>query len=223
MAKKKNSMSQFAVIGMGTFGRSLASALSEGGKEVLAIDIDEEKINAVSESVTYAVTADATEDNVLKKLALSSFDAVIVCVGEIQSSILITLGLKDIGCKQVVVKAINSKHRLVLEKIGADMIVEPEIEMAYKMANRLINKRLNDLMEINGNYSIIESAVPESWIGKTLAELNLRGRYGVNVIFVISGADEDVISPSPTTTFSNDDKILVAGTNNDIAKFIQKS
>ena len=126
---------QFAVLGLGRFGSEIAVALSGGGKEVLAVDVAEDRIQAVSSLVTHAVTADATDEHVLKAIEISSFDAVIVAIGDVEASVLATVTLKELGANYIVAKASNDKHKRVLEKIGADYVIVPEAEMAHKLAN----------------------------------------------------------------------------------------
>lgn len=210
---------QFAVLGLGRFGSEIAIALSEGGKEVLAVDVAEDRVQAISPLVTHAVTADAADEHVLKAIEISSFDAVVVAIGDIQASVLATVTLKEMGAKYIVAKASNDKHKRVLEKIGADYVLVPEAEMAQKLANRLMNKRLNDLMEVNDKYSIVEIAVPEAWSGKSLIELGVRNKFRVNVILVLAGGEEVISSPGGDTVLGGSDHMLVGGNNEDILKF----
>lgn len=210
---------QFAVLGLGRFGSEIAVALSDGGKEVLAVDVAEDRVQAISPLVTHAVTADAADEHVLKAIEISSFDAVVVAIGDIQASVLATVTLKEMGAKYIVAKASNDKHKRVLEKIGADYVLVPEAEMAQKLANRLMNKRLNDLMEVNDKYSIVEIAVPEAWSGKSLIELGVRNKFRVNVILVLAGGEEVISSPGGDTVLGGSDHMLVGGNNEDILKF----
>ena len=210
---------QFAVLGLGRFGSEIAVALSGGGKEVLAVDVAEDRIQAVSSLVTHAVTADATDEHVLKAIEISSFDAVIVAIGDVEASVVATVTLKELGANYIVAKASNDKHKRVLEKIGADYVIVPEAEMAHKLANRLMNKRLNDLMEVNDKYSIVEIAVPEAWSGKSLIELGVRNRFRVNVILVLAGGEDVISSPGGDTVLGGSDHMLVGGNNEDILKF----
>lgn len=210
---------QFAVLGLGRFGSEIAVALASGGKEVLAVDVAEDRVQAISSLVTHAVNADAADEHVLKAIEISAFDAVVVAIGDIQASVLATVTLKEMGAKYIVAKASNDKHKRVLEKIGADYVLVPEAEMAQKLANRLMNKRLNDLMEVNDKYSIVEIAVPEAWSGKSLIELGVRSRFRVNVILVLAGGEEVISSPGGDTVLGGSDHMLVGGNNEDILKF----
>lgn len=214
-------MEQFAVIGLGQFGLSLAAALAAGGKEVLAIDTAEDKVNAAAGIATHTVTADASDVSVLKTLDIAAFDAVIVCVGDLEASVLITLSLKEMNVQRVIVKAADERHRKVLEKIGADTVVQPEADMARKMASLLINRRLHDLMELNDSFSILEISVPASWGGKTVMELNIRQRFGVNIILVLTGGGKDAVLPGGATVLNENDDLVVGGSNRDIDKFVK--
>ena len=214
----KRKLDQFAVIGLGRFGSELTRALVAGGKEVLAIDDNEERTQEVSAFATHTITADSTDENVLKAIEIASFDAVIVAIGDIQASILTTLTCKELGVPYIIAKAYNDKHKKVLEKIGADYVMVPEADMAYKTANKLINQRLNDLMEVN-KYSIMEIAVPAAWSGKSLIELDVRKHFRINVILVLAGGEEVISSPGGDTVLSSVDHIIVGGINEDIARF----
>ena len=219
---ERRNLNQFAVIGLGRFGSTLVKALSKAGKEVLAIDFDPERTEEIEGVATHAVTADATDEKVLKTLKIDEMDAVIVCVGDLQASILTVLTCKEMGVKHIVAKAKNAKHEKVLQKVGADFVVIPEAAMAYKLANRLVNRRLNDLMEVNESYSIMEVDVPVAWAGKSLIELDIRKHYKVNVILVISGDKEVMSAPNGETTLSENGRIIVGGNNDDISRFATK-
>ncbi|HOM43507.1 MAG TPA: TrkA family potassium uptake protein, partial [Bacillota bacterium] len=190
-------MKQFVIIGIGRFGGAVAETLSELGHEVLAIDTDEEAIQKISDKVTHAVTADATDESVLKSLGVRNFDVAVVAIGsDIQSSILITLMLKELGVRYVVAKAQNELHARVLMKIGADKIVFPEREMGERVAHNLISSSILDFIELSEDHSIIEYAVPESWKGKALRDINMRARYGVTVVAIRNMNNESInISP----------------------------
>ena len=150
MAIVKKEMSEFAVIGLGKFGSAIARELHEMGKQVLVVDIDEDKVNAVSDYATHAVIADASDEQAIQAIGISNFDAVIICMGKnMQASILTTLICKEQGASFIVAKASGRKHKEVLNKIGADLVVEPEEEMAQKMAVRLVTPHLNDIMVLD--------------------------------------------------------------------------
>ena len=220
--KMRINLNQFAVIGLGRFGSELVRALSDADKEVLAIDVDSEKVKAITEVATHAITADATDEKVLRTVKIDSIDAVIVAIGDIEASILTVMACKELGVKHVVAKASGEKHKQVLEKVGADYVIIPEAAMAHKLAGRLVNRRLNDLMEVNENYSIIEVDVPSGWSGKSLIELDVRKRHKVNVILVLVNGKEVLSSPGGETILNGEDRIIVGGTNDDIARFAER-
>ncbi|MEG1508962.1 MAG: TrkA family potassium uptake protein [Clostridia bacterium] len=214
--------SHFAVIGLGRFGTALTKELFSMGKYVMAIDKKENKINDIADFSTHAAIADGSEEEALRTLGIRNFDAVIICMGgNMQGSILATLACKEIGVPYIVCKAQNDKHQIVLNKLGADLVIVPEEEMAKKMAVQLVTPKLHDIMELTSDYTIIETGVPSVWVGKTLAELNLRNKYGVNLLLMRRGADVNV-TPGGDSRLENDDVLLVGGLNSDIRKFNEK-
>jgi len=218
-------MKQFVIIGIGRFGGAVAETLSELGHEVLAIDTDEEAIQKISDKVTHAVTADATDESVLKSLGVRNFDVAVVAIGsDIQSSILITLMLKELGVRYVVAKAQNELHARVLMKIGADKIVFPEREMGERVAHNLISSSILDFIELSEDHSIIEYAVPESWKGKALRDINMRARYGVTVVAIRNMKDESInIAPKADSGIKEGDIMIVIGHNDDLKKLERKT
>jgi trk system potassium uptake protein len=210
---------QYAVIGLGRFGSSLATTLHQAGNEVLAIDRNEERIEEYKDHVTYAVVADSTDEEALKRVGIRNFDAVIVAIGDdIQASILTVLVLKELGVKKVVAKAINQRHGQVLYKVGADWVVFPERDMGERVATQLMSPNVLDYIELAKDYSIEEVKVHPSMIGKNLRELNLRARFNITVIAIISDGKVSV-SPSPDRTIKEGDILVVIGENKDLDRF----
>ncbi|EZP78510.1 TrkA-N domain-containing protein [Parageobacillus genomosp. 1] len=210
---------QYAVIGLGRFGSSLATTLHQAGNEVLAIDRNEERIEEYKDHVTYAVVADSTDEEALKRVGIRNFDAVIVAIGDdIQASILTVLVLKELGVNKVVAKAINQRHGQVLYKVGADWVVFPERDMGERVATQLMSPNVLDYIELAKDYSIEEVKVHPSMIGKNLRELNLRARFNITVIAIISGGKVS-ISPSPDQTIKEGDILVVIGENKDLDRF----
>ncbi|WP_374720050.1 potassium channel family protein [Parageobacillus toebii] len=210
---------QYAVIGLGRFGSSLATTLHQAGNEVLAIDRNEERIEEYKDHVTYAVVADSTDEEALKSVGVRNFDAVIVAIGDdIQASILTVLILKELGVKKVVAKAINQRHGQVLYKVGADWVVFPERDMGERVATQLMSPNVLDYIELAKDYSIEEVKVHPSMIGKNLRELNLRARFNITVIAIISDGKVS-ISPSPDRTIKEGDILVVIGENKDLDRF----
>lgn len=205
-------MKEFAVIGLGRFGISLSQTLAGLGYSVLAIDRSEELVQQISDTVSHAVVADATEEEALKALGIRNFDVVIVAIGQdMQASILTTIILKDIGIKMVVAKALNELHGKVLEKIGADKVVYPERDMAIRLAHGLTASNVLDYMELNSEYSVEEVVVPEKMIGKTLGHLNLRAKCGITIIAVKKQSGLLVPGPGADTVFESGDIAIVIG------------
>jgi trk system potassium uptake protein len=210
---------QFAVIGMGRFGASVAATLYDMGHDVLAIDAEEEKIENIVDRVTHAVVADSTSEHALKSLGITNFDVVIVSIGQdIQASILTTLVLKELGVNYIVAKARTDLHGKVLQKIGADRIVFPERDMGVRVANNLVATNVLDFIELSPDYSIVEIVAPEDMAGKSLAELDLRAKFGVNVMAIRSAEKRINISPSAADRVVAGDVLIVVGENDSISK-----
>lgn len=204
---------QFAVVGLGRFGASVAKTLSLMGHEVLAIDNDEEKVQEMVESVTHAVQADAMDEDALKALGIRNFDVVIVSIGhDIQASILVTVILKELGVKYVVAKARNDLHGLVLNKIGADKVVYPERDMGMRVAHSLVATNVLDHIELSPEYSILEVVAPDSLVGKTLRQSALRARFGVTVMAIKRGRDI-IVSPEAEEVIQEGDILVCIGEN----------
>lgn len=209
---------QFAVIGLGRFGSSVAKTLVEMGYEVLGIDKSGEKIQQLADEVTYVVQANATDPETLKEIGIPEFDVVVVAIGEdIQASIMITLILKEQGVQRVIAKALNVLHGKVLERVGADRIVYPERDMGERVAKSLAGLHILDYFELDPDTSIVELIAPKELIGKTLRELDLRKKYGVNVVCVKKGSEMDLL-PEATTTIEEGDVLVLSGKNEQLDK-----
>ena len=204
-------MQQFAVIGLGRFGSSIARTLSRMGYEVLAADVDADKVNDVNEEVTYAVQLDAMEEEALKSLGLRNFDVVVVAIGqEIKASILVTVMLKEMGVRKIVAKANDELHGKVLQKVGADVVVFPERDMGVRVAHALVSRNIIDQIHLSPDYSIVEVVVPARFVGKTLGESALRQKYGVTVLAVRRG-EEIIISPGAGQNLKEGDVLVAIG------------
>lgn len=176
-------MKEIAVIGLGKFGMSVAKKYMEMGGNVLAIDDDAEKVQEISDFVTYAVKADMTDAEVVKSLGLSNMDVVVVAITDnMEAAIMATILAKEEGVPQVIAKSRSEIHEKVLKKVGADIVIFPEKETAYKVARRLAVDNLVELIDLSDNYCVAEVKIPKKWAGKSLIELNLRKRYGLNVV-----------------------------------------
>ncbi|MGG0287535.1 TrkA family potassium uptake protein [Peribacillus butanolivorans] len=210
---------QYAVIGLGRFGTSVAHRLYTAGQEVLGIDVSEERVDNAELSVTHAVMADTTEEEALKSIGIRNFDCVIVAIGnDMQSSILTTLLLKELGVKKVIAKALNKHHGQVLAKVGADWVIYPERDMGERVANQLLSPNMLNYIELSKEYNIEEIIIPISMTGKSLRELDLRAKYNISVIAIVSNG-EIIIAPSPDQNILEKDMLLVVGNKEDLAVF----
>lgn len=213
MAKK-----QFVVIGLGRFGTSVAKTLYSLGNDVLAIDVDEETVQSISDSVTHSVQAEATDENTLRSLGIRNFDVAVVTIGsDLQASVMVTLLLKELGVKHIIAKANSELHAKVLYKIGADRVVLPERDMGVRVAHNLVSSNILDYIELSPDYSIAEIANPRVWQGKTLQELNLRANYGINVVAVKKDNDINV-SPMADDVLEAGDVVVAIGGADELNK-----
>lgn len=207
---------QFAVIGIGRFGESLVNELSRLGYEVLAIDVNEERVNEAVETATHAVQADAMDEETLKALGIRNFDVVVVAIGNnIQSNILTTIILKELGVKKVVTKAQNALHGKVLEKIGADYVVYPERDMAVKLARSLVSHNFLEQINLSPTYSIVELIAPKAFVSKTLNEIALRKKMQVTILAIRRG-ENIIVAPGPDETIVRNDILVILGHNDNI-------
>ncbi len=181
-------MKSYVIIGLGRFGTELALKLYECGEEVMAIDTDDLLVDRIADHVTRAVAADARDRDVLEKLGVENFDRAVVAVGsDLAASALITMNLKSLGIPFVVCKAHDDTYREILEKLGADRVIIPEREVADKLALGLTHSGVMEYIELSDEYGIMEVQPAEEWYGKSIRELNLRSRYGANVIALRRG------------------------------------
>ncbi|ART75594.1 potassium transporter Trk [Sutcliffiella horikoshii] len=210
---------QFVVIGLGRFGGSIVEEFSTLGVEVLAIDKDEDNINKISEYATHAVQANATDEATLNSLGIRNFDHAIVSMGDdIESSILTSLLLKEMGIKQVWVKATNKYHQKVLEKIGVDRIIQPERDMAKRVAHHVVSDKIFDYIELSNNHSIAELFASKKVSNKSLTDLDLRAKFGCTLIGIQRDGDI-IISPAADEVIREGDLLIILGRNEDIHRF----
>ena len=174
---------QVVVLGLGVFGSTITKTLSQYGCEVVAVDKCPECVQRVSEFATKAVIGDITDKDFLIDLGIEEFDVGIVAIGNhLEESLLGVLNLKEIGIPYIIAKAKNKRFKSILEKIGADRIIRPEKEMGERLARTLLRKNITDLVELDENYSLVEMKVPQAWVGHTLSSLDLRKKYGINIL-----------------------------------------
>ena len=204
-------MKSYIVIGLGRFGSQAAKRLYELGCEVLAIDCNTELVQPISSMVTQAVVADARDKEVLRALGVKDFECAIVAIGtNLAHSVLATMNLKELGVPYIVCKASDETHRQVLMKLGADQVVIPEKEHAARLARSLSSHNVLDYIELSSDYGIIEAPAPKGWIGKSLKELNIRAKLGLNIIAVRQGEQINV-SPGADYALAAGDVIVVLG------------
>ena len=192
-------MKSYIVIGLGRFGSEVARRLCQLGCEVLAVDTSAELVQAISSDVTHAVVADGKDLGVLRALGAADFDCAVVAIGaNLADSVLVTVNLKELGLPKIVCKAHDETHRQVLKKLGADQVVIPEQEQAYRLARSLSSQNVLDYIELSEDYGIIDLPTPDSWVGKSLKELNVRAKLGVNILAVKA---DSVVNVSPAADF----------------------
>ncbi|MDV2582290.1 potassium channel family protein [Alkalibacillus haloalkaliphilus] len=209
----------YAVIGLGRFGGSICKELSREGMEVLAIDNDEEKVNEFKEVASHAVIADSTDEIALRDLGFRNIDHVIVAIGDnVHASILTTLIVKELGISTITVKAQNDYHEKVLEKIGADEIVHPERDMGRRIAHSIISSNILDYLELSDEHSVVEVKAGDKMDGETIIDLDIRARFGCNVVAIKRGKDINV-SPMADDVIEKGDIIIVIGSDKDIHRF----
>ncbi|MFM6191393.1 potassium channel family protein [Planktothrix sp.] len=210
---------QFAVIGLGRFGSAVCSTLHKSGYEVLAVDKEEKRVtSALSDQIaSHALLLDSTETSALREAGILEFDTVIVAVGSfLAESITTTLNLKEGGVPNVIAKASSETHRKLLNKVGADLVVFPEQEMGQQLARQLTRPRLLDQFELDAEHSIVEMIVPDEFDGKTIAELEMRRRYGLNLLAIKNEGDKMEINPLSNRRLYKGTLIVVVGSNQDI-------
>jgi trk system potassium uptake protein TrkA len=210
---------QYAVIGLGRFGTSIARRLHEAGQEVLGIDLDEESVEDAETFYTHGVIADSTDEKALRSLGITNFDCIIVAIGDdIQASILTCMLLKNLGLKKIIAKAIGKRHGQVLEAIGVDWIIYPERDMGDRVANQLLSPNTLDYIELSKDHNIEEIIIPSKMVGKNLKELNIRAKFNVSVIAIIRTGDI-IVSPSPEELLQREDLLVTIGKRSDLARF----
>lgn len=215
---------QFAVIGLGRFGYHVAQTLSQAGCEVLALDVDGEKVQTVSEFVAYALQCDATDEKALREAGVQNVDVAVVSVGKnLEASILIVMTLRELGLKEIVAKAISPIHGKVLTNLGVKRVVYPEKESAVRVVHSLITPNQLEYLELAPGYSIVEIPAPQPLLGKALSESRIRTLYGVNVIAIkksnVKGEAAFNLNPAPEDLLARGDIIVLIGKDKDIQRF----
>lgn len=221
----------FAVIGLGRFGYSVAETLVKKGCEVLAIDRDDEKVQAISDIATFAVQCDATDERALKAVSAQNVDVAVVSIGEnIEASILIVQTLKEMGVKSIVAKAVAPIQGKILKNLGVDEVIYPERDTAIRLAHRLVSPNVLEYLELAPGYSIEEITVPDRYSGMTLAETKIREQYNLNVIGIKKQVTRMIkgqmnkeetfnFTPSPDDVVEKGDVLVIIGREEDLDRF----
>ena len=210
---------EFAVLGLGRFGISIATSLSDAGCEVMVADTDAKMVDEVADFVVHAEVGDITDRDFLVSLGLSNYDAVIIGIGDkLEAGVMGTILAKEVGAKLVIAKAGSELQAKILRKVGADKVVFPERESGIRIANQLVHGNYFDAIELSERYSILEISAPKLWVGKSLADLDIRSKHRVSVLGIRKG-EELFINPSPKEPIGEDDILIILGENNDLDKF----
>ena len=200
---------QYVVIGLGHFGKAVCETLYANGSEVLAVDIDQARVNDAAEISTHAVCTDATDADNLERLGISNFDVAVVNIGkDVKASGIVTMLLKEMGVGTVVAKALDETHGRLLKKLGADKVVYPERDMGRRIAHNLRTTQIMDFIEVSPDYSLSEIKPLDKWVGMNLGNLAMRARYGINVLAIKSGDNINAM-PDADTVIHQDDTLLV--------------
>ncbi|MDO4488531.1 MAG: TrkA family potassium uptake protein [Eubacteriales bacterium] len=211
-------MKSFLVIGLGRFGRHLCMRLNELDNEIMAVDTDENRVNAVLPYVTNAQIGDCTNEEFLRSLGVDNYDICFVAIGDdFQSSLEITSLLKDLGAREVVSRATKDVQEKFLLRNGADEVVYPEREVAEWTAVKYASEHILNYVELDDNIAIFETDIPESWMGRTVADVDVRKNYGINIV-AIKHNGELILNIKPDNTFNSGDTLLVVGENDDIRR-----
>lgn len=218
MGRRNGKQQEFAVIGLGRFGTSLATTLSDRGHYVLGIDRDAEIVQRVADHITQAVVLDSTDENALRAVDIASFETVVVAIGHnFECNLMTTVALKSLGVRNVICKARTQIHHDILLRVGADKVVLPEHDAGRRLAHILSGPGILDQLEIEPGFSLTELYVPRSMIGHSLIETDLRRRCGVTLVIVKRG-HALIVSPSADFIFESNDLLVVIGNDEDIAR-----
>ncbi len=208
MRKKRK---QILVAGLGRFGSSVALTLENLGCEVLAIDDNEALVQNISNRLSYVVCGNAADEQTLRNLNAPEVDVAVVAIGNLESNMMCTLLLKEMGVPMVVVKAVSDLHGKMAEKIGADKVINSESDMGRRLAHNLIASNVVDYLELSQHISVVTLELPDEFVGMDLIQANLRSRFNVSVV-AIQRADSTIVNPPAKTVFAHGDHLIVLGT-----------
>lgn len=212
---------QYAVLGLGVFGSTVATTLSQFGCEVIAIDKDESCVERIADEVTKAVVGDVTDLEELQALGIGDIDVAIVAIGtHLEEAVLATMNVKELGVPYVIAKAKNKQFMQILLKVGANKVIRAEKDMGLKVAKSLLRKNIVDLVELDNDYSIVEIKAPVDWFGKSFIDLNIRRVYGMNVLGVKHGSEAQLsLEVRPEYLIQEGDHFLVIGKTKELERF----
>ena len=214
-------MKSILVIGLGRFGRHMAKKFSEQNNDVMAIDINEERINNVLSVVTNALIGDATNEQFMETIGVRDFDLCVVAIGDnFQSSLETTALLKDLGAKFILARASRDVHAKFLLRNGADDVIYTEKETAERLAVKYGSDNIFNYIELNDEYSIYEIAVPSSWLNKSILKVNVRSKYGISILATKQGNNIYPL-PKPEHVFTDSGSLMILGKNEDVSRFIK--
>ena len=214
-------MKSILVIGLGRFGRHMAKKFSEQNNDVMAIDINEERINNVLSVVTNALIGDATNEQFMETIGVRDFDLCVVAIGDnFQSSLETTALLKDLGAKFVLARASRDVHAKFLLRNGADDVIYTEKETAERLAVKYGSDNIFNYLDPNDEYSIYEIAVPSSWLNKSILKVNVRSKYGISILATKQGNNIYPL-PKPEHVFTDSESLMILGKNEDVSRFIK--
>lgn len=212
----------YAVLGLGRYGCAVAKKLADSGAQVLAVDIDEEIVGSLANEVPYCRCADVTVPEVFELLGIGNVDvAIIAMANSLEASVMAITLCKEAGVETVIVKCGCEMHRKIFTRVGADRVILPESESGTRLAKNLLSSGFTDMMDLSQEVSMVESDVPEGWINKNLIELNLRQKYGINVVAVRRGEDVSV-NINPQEPLTKDMKLIVIAQTKTLAKLNRK-
>lgn len=210
---------QYVVFGAGKFGRSIAVTLQELGCEIVLVDKDPEVIQELADEVSYAICADVEDSSIFDNLGMHNLDGAIIAITEsLEASIVTTMMCSEMGIPRILAKAKNRLHEKILKSVGAHKVIYPEVEMGKRVAKYLVADNFTDWIELSPRYSLVEMDIPPQWCGKTLAELRIREKYGLNVIGIKNG-DSVIVNPSPAEPLPSGVVLIVVGGNRELEAF----
>lgn len=214
-------MKSILIIGLGRFGRHMAKKFSEQNNDVMAIDINEERINNVLSVVTNALIGDATNEQFMETIGVRDFDLCVVAIGDnFQSSLETTALLKDLGAKFILARASRDVHAKFLLRNGADDVIYTEKETAERLAVKYGSDNIFNYIDLNDEYSIYEIAVPSSWLNKSILKVNVRSKYGISILATKQGNNIFPL-PKPEHVFTDSESLMILGKNEDVSRFIK--